>query len=267
MIKNEMQFTTGQFAKLHHINKRTLHYYDSIGLFTPSIIKENGYRYYTYLQSTTLEMILTMRELNMSIEEIATYMKERSSDAFEKMIDLKIHDIDQNIKQLKAIRTLLINKGKQLEQSKCDENKIEIITCKDEYLLLSKSISGTYDDEDFAVFVEHANHQRKHRIFNMNYGSMISVENIVSQNFEDYACFFTKMNEKKPTLFLKEKGRYLRAFCKGNWDHIPDTYQRMLEFANQHNLHISGYAFEEGLNEMAISNMEEYITQISIRCD
>ncbi|MEG0289767.1 MAG: MerR family DNA-binding transcriptional regulator, partial [Erysipelotrichaceae bacterium] len=66
MIKNEMQFTTGQFAKLHHINKRTLHYYDSIGLFTPSIIKENGYRYYTYLQSTTLEMILTMRELNMS---------------------------------------------------------------------------------------------------------------------------------------------------------------------------------------------------------
>ncbi|MEG2544532.1 MAG: hypothetical protein RR986_07455 [Longicatena sp.] len=28
-MKNEVQFTSGQFAKLHHINKRTLHYYDS----------------------------------------------------------------------------------------------------------------------------------------------------------------------------------------------------------------------------------------------
>ncbi|MEG2989678.1 MAG: MerR family DNA-binding transcriptional regulator, partial [Oscillospiraceae bacterium] len=59
MASHEMRFTTGQFAKLHHINKRTLHYYDAIGLFSPACIGENGYRYYTYLQSTALEMLLT----------------------------------------------------------------------------------------------------------------------------------------------------------------------------------------------------------------
>ncbi|MEG2037088.1 MAG: MerR family DNA-binding transcriptional regulator, partial [Ruthenibacterium sp.] len=68
-----MQFTTGQFARMHHINKRTLHYYDSIGLFSPAGVGENGYRYYTYLQGTALEMLLTMRELDMSIEEIDRY--------------------------------------------------------------------------------------------------------------------------------------------------------------------------------------------------
>ncbi|MEG0958644.1 MAG: MerR family transcriptional regulator [Erysipelotrichaceae bacterium] len=269
MSKYEMRFTTGQFAKLHHINKRTLHYYDSIGLFSPSIIGENSYRYYTYQQSTKLEMILTMRELNMSIEEIDAYLKNRSSDAFQNIMNEKIKDIDQSIQQLKAIKSLLINKEKQCSIcAHLDFNSIEIVECADEYLLLSKSMSGAYDDQDFAVFVEHAGVNQNHRIFNLSYGSMISVENILDKKYEEYSCFFTKMgNKNKKQLFLKEKGTYIRAYCKGDWIHIPQTYERIVNYASKHQLKLSGYAYEEGLNEMAIANMDEYITQIMIRCD
>ncbi len=35
MKKKDIQFTIAQFAKLHDVNKRTLHYYDNIGLFSP----------------------------------------------------------------------------------------------------------------------------------------------------------------------------------------------------------------------------------------
>ncbi|MBM6800346.1 MerR family DNA-binding transcriptional regulator, partial [Coprobacillus cateniformis] len=35
MNKKTMKLTTSQFSKLHHLNKRTLHYYDDIGLFSP----------------------------------------------------------------------------------------------------------------------------------------------------------------------------------------------------------------------------------------
>lgn len=35
MIKEIKRLTTAQFAKLHEVNKRTLHYYDEIGLFHP----------------------------------------------------------------------------------------------------------------------------------------------------------------------------------------------------------------------------------------
>ena len=38
-------FTIGQFAALHGINKKTLMWYDEIGLFKPAFIhEENGYR-------------------------------------------------------------------------------------------------------------------------------------------------------------------------------------------------------------------------------
>ena len=52
-------FTIGQFAALHGINKKTLMWYDEIGLFKPAFIhEENGYRLYSYYQSTELEVIL-----------------------------------------------------------------------------------------------------------------------------------------------------------------------------------------------------------------
>lgn len=57
----ETFFTIGQFADLHEINKKTLMWYDEIGLLKPAAVRENGYRYYTYQQSSTLETILMLR--------------------------------------------------------------------------------------------------------------------------------------------------------------------------------------------------------------
>ena len=71
MIKEKNTlFTIGQFAALHEINKKTLMWYDEIGLLKPVYIKENGYRYYSYQQSAELETILMLRELDVSLSEM-----------------------------------------------------------------------------------------------------------------------------------------------------------------------------------------------------
>ena len=38
---------TAAFAKLAGVNKKTLHYYDEIGLFRPAYVNEKGYRFYS----------------------------------------------------------------------------------------------------------------------------------------------------------------------------------------------------------------------------
>ena len=43
MKKSNIQLTTAQFAKLHEVNKRTLHYYDDIGVFTSLSFHTNSY--------------------------------------------------------------------------------------------------------------------------------------------------------------------------------------------------------------------------------
>ena len=49
MEEKSKLLTIGQFAALHGINKKTLMWYDEIGLFSPAVVNsENGYRYYNY---------------------------------------------------------------------------------------------------------------------------------------------------------------------------------------------------------------------------
>ena len=68
MIQNEKLLTIGQFAAMHGINKKTLMWYDEIGLFQPAAVNpENGYRCYSYRQSPILETILLLRELDVSV--------------------------------------------------------------------------------------------------------------------------------------------------------------------------------------------------------
>ena len=67
MRQNTVKMTTAQFAELHGVNRRTLHYYDDIGLFSPCQKGENGYRYYDASQSIVFEYIRMLKELNMSI--------------------------------------------------------------------------------------------------------------------------------------------------------------------------------------------------------
>ena len=39
----------------------------------------------------------------------------------------------------------------------------------------------------------------------------------------------------------------------------------MLKYAKEHKLELVGYAYERGLNDLAISDENEYITQILIK--
>lgn len=268
MNGNDMFFTAGQFAKLHGINKRTLHYYDEIDLFSPSHKGENGYRYYSYLQSPTLEMMLTLRELDMSVEDILVYTKNRSPDAFEAIVDAKMAEIKSRIQRLQGIHKLLAKKKAQISFCRgIDVSKIETITCEQEYLLLSRSITGNYELEDFSILISHMQETADTRIFNKSYGSMISVENIFAGQFENYACFFTQIEKIKANadVFIKPAGNYMRAFCMGAWENLADSYAQIIAYAQAHGLTLCGYAYETGLNEMSIGCMEEYITQIMVQ--
>lgn len=80
MDKKSRLLTIGQFAAMHGINKKTLMWYDEIGLFKPAAVNpENGYRCYNYHQSPILETILLLRELDVSIQEIQDFMQNRSA--------------------------------------------------------------------------------------------------------------------------------------------------------------------------------------------
>ena len=85
-------------------------WYDEIGLFQPVAVNpENGYRYYNYHQSSILETILLLRELDVSVNEIQEFMKNRSAYSLKCLLDEKIAELDLKITHLKAVKKTLSN--------------------------------------------------------------------------------------------------------------------------------------------------------------
>ncbi len=60
----------GELAKRAGLSVRTLHYYDEIGVLTPSQHSEAGYRLYTADDVARLQQIKSLRQLGLSLEEV-----------------------------------------------------------------------------------------------------------------------------------------------------------------------------------------------------
>lgn len=67
----------GDLAKRAKISKRTLHYYEQIELLQPSIVTENGYRYYDDHSILRLQKILLLKSIGYTLEQIKDLLQDR----------------------------------------------------------------------------------------------------------------------------------------------------------------------------------------------
>lgn len=270
--ENEIiKLTVSQFAKLHNVNKRTLHYYDEIGIFSPDYKGDNGYRYYDYMQGVDFEYIKMLKELNMGLDEIKRYIDNPNEEDFKEIADVKIKEIDQEIRTLNRRREVLEDKLKKL--NKCDDvrkkNSVKVIECEEQKFFYTPF---KFEDDDLKQLISHIKDVWTVDEYCKGIGSFVSVEKIQRGEFEEYDGLFIEMledMESKNTknTIIKPKGKYICAYHMGNWDTLPDFYDEIVKYAEENNLTLVGYSFEIGMNDFAISDMEDYITQIMIRVE
>lgn len=268
-MKQELLFTAGQFAALHHLNKRTLHYYDMIGLFAPARKGENGYRYYTYGQSVELENILALRELGMSIEEIKAYLKRPNPHDFMQIVRQESAEIDRQIRRLQNLKALLGEKAGALALcADAWDGKIEVVPQGKAFLLLTPLHAPDADPGNTRQIMEHLQAAWQYNTHKTGCGSYISSDKIQRGVFDDYDGLFTpiKAAKKQDCFHLRPAGDYLCGYCIGDWGKIPRLYEKMLRFAREKGLALTGYCYERGLNEFAIAGVQDYVTQILVQC-
>jgi len=100
------RFMIGKVASLYDISVQTLRHYDKIGLFRPSITNpDTGYRYYTVTQLQTLELILFLRRLGLSLAEIqsAVSMLEQGG-SLQEVLSEQDQALEQKIGELERMR-------------------------------------------------------------------------------------------------------------------------------------------------------------------
>lgn len=265
--KSEKLLTAGEFAKLHGINKRTVMYYDDIGLLHPIKRGENGYRFYSYLQGFTLEILLSLRELDVSIDEIKQYMKSRTPEALFNLLNLKISEAENKIERLTAIKQILLHKKNMLEEYSHTNNKFSLITLPDEYFYIKKLDPDITDEDTVKAIFEYITTSQKYRLYSVSAGFMSSIENLPANDY-----FYIQADSPEPLpekdLHIRPAGQYLRAYHTGHWLTISETYQEVIEYAEKHKLKLTGYIYEtEVIDDMATKIPDNYVTQLLIRCE
>lgn len=268
MNQKDKLLTIGQFAAMHGINKKTLMWYDEIGLFKPAAINpENGYRCYSYHQSPILETILLLRELDVSIGEIQHFMKNRSADSLKQLLEEKMTALDLQITHLQAVRTLLATHHRNMDTLlNMDLSEITIIE-KEERCLITVDIDReTSFEREVELITAETEKYRLGRLHKATYGSMISVASLQAGRYDDYSLLFIEIPflPYRSGLHITPGGKYLRAFHKGDWSLLPKRYREIFDYAKEHQLTLHGFSYEMGINENVIDRIEDYIVQIDI---
>ncbi len=254
-------FTIQQFADLHEIGKRTLHFYDEIGLFSPAVKKPNGYRYYSLAQGSTLEMILTLRELDMPLPIIKTYMDNRTPDAFKNLIQLKQKDIDEKIKEFKEIKTLLLVKEEQLSYIDNDLKSVQLVNCKKKNYAITPVEDG--EENYINAMIQHGK-SLPHHLFNMELGTMCHTNNLLNGHYNITDAIFSNMGMIKCN-HIRPAGQYIRAFHVGNFEDLTPTYERIISYCKKNSIGLIGYSYEVGINDLCVMCIDDFVTMIEIR--
>jgi DNA-binding transcriptional MerR regulator len=98
-------FRIGEFSQIARFSGRLLRYYDSIGLLQPRHTDPaTGYRYYSAGQLGRLNRILALKDLGLSLEQVARLLDDRiSPDEIRGMLTLKKAELERTLSE-EAVR-------------------------------------------------------------------------------------------------------------------------------------------------------------------
>ena len=94
----------GDFSQLAQVSVRALRIYDEMGLLKPvHVDRFSGYRYYEAEQLPRLNRIIALKDLGLTLDQIAQLLKDDlSAEQLRGMLMMKQADLEQELKEGKS---------------------------------------------------------------------------------------------------------------------------------------------------------------------
>ncbi len=266
-------FTTGELAQLCKIPRKTLLYYDSLGLITPEVIDENGYRYYKRTQLFALELILTLRKLNLPLSEIKTYLADKSYENYKNILCDREAILEEQIRKMIAIKQDLHKSILVLHQlPNIQFNEILSVPNEEEFLCISNFIDPKLNFKDRTkisadLFIDLA---KRIPLHNHTFGYIVD-KNVLSnpkkhKYIKNYFYqIFNRLN--RFNFVVKPKGIYLTTYFSGLYMNKHDKHINLLsEYCSQHKITpLSDLYITSVKNFWLTDNINEYIYKIEVQ--
>lgn len=275
-MKDSRYFTPGELAKLLGISKQLLLYYDKNDIFSPEFVDENGYRFYVLSQYFTLQIIISLRKLNVSLKEIKAYLKNKDINLLKEIYRNKQQEYKKQIEELLYLEKTMQQKIAFLNDiQNLPLNQILLELQEEEHLYFSEDIS-------FQTPIKHRmNILAKHMLPVFSHPSFL--EYLMGFHYDSNEFFYkdlitqynvfisanSKLHYNNPIKKTKEKGLYLCVYCNAHYGVIDSKIkERILKFVEQNKLHMHGGIYLFPLrNFWSTSKPEEELVKLCLRVE
>lgn len=281
-------FTVGEFAKLHKFSRQTLIYYDKIGLLKPDYINpENGYRYYGPEQLELLDLLYTLKEAGLSLEEIKNFMENRSVSQAVDLFSEKVCELERKIHRQEIIKGRLEAKVAELEKAKKVENldfkkegnRVFYEKVKERYIF-KEAVKEPYSSVEIDVAIKNLfeNARCKNVEHNFQLITSVPLEKIKKKKYTEANECYTVIDKEEFARIKKEfskdkklvgkipKGEYAVFYHRGPYRDTGETYEKALDIIDSDGYQVEGLAYEESVIDCLTSKDENnYLTKITIK--
>ena len=249
----------------------TIRHYEKAGLLKPEYVDaESGYRYYSDRQFEVLNTIRYLRVLDMSLEEIADFLKDRDIDVIEEKLENQKALIAMKQYELELVSRKIDHRLEQIRdavQSELDViRECTIPACRIVWMRDSLKLS-TYLDLEEQIRILQKN-QSQPLVFIGKVGVGISQETLLAGQYGNYELVYIILDEEDEyegeTEYIEELPCVSVRF-NGSHKEAPAYYKALARYIKETGMEIAGFSREVTLIDNGITNDEsKFVTQISI---
>ncbi len=203
MLKKDGYYSSGTFATMAHVTKKTLRYYDDNNILKPSFVDDKGNKYYSDNDFAKLQQIIFLKYLSFPLADIkALTVRNDDRDFWMESLSMQESLVDGHIEQLQVMKKTLQEAMKTIEEGK-EVNWSAML-----------HLANTNEMEE---------RLKQQYINSSNITARINLHEEYSSNREGWFRWLYRMADIKSGERVLELGCGDGSFWKQNLDRIPDN--------------------------------------------
>jgi len=254
-----------EFSKISDVEASTLRYWDEINLFSPVARNpENNYRHYTLAQLLTLNFVTTLSSLDIPLKVIAELREKRDPDQLLAILQKLEKRMDMEMRNLRY-RYSVIHARRELIQMgmKADENTISVEALDEREMIIWPRNEYNEGDTFLDPLAKHVAHLSEYQV-SLSFpvgGRHDNMETFL----ERPGCPDNFFSLDPIGSYVRKAGNYLVGYVRGYYGELGDLPERMVAYAKENNIPLSGPVFTMYLHEeISTTDPSQYLAKCSI---
>lgn len=229
MKQNQHLLTISEFSRISEVKRKTLIFYDTIGVFCPKYTAPNGYRYYAHEQIYVISMIQILKELGIPLSKIKDYTADITPGHALSFLKEQQQNLTEKIRSLQSVQGMLEERLVRLEEgTSMDTRNVQLLSFEETLIFQSTPFEAdrqAIPDEIWLDFYLHC--KQNHVTFGYPEGYLTAREQLKKQETKTVSRIVAFVKDASLANASIPAGLFAAACGPGSLEDTDSIYERL----------------------------------------